>query len=817
MSEILKEFRHAGRRLVRSPGFTIAAALTLALGVAANATIFTVVNRVILQPLPYPESESMIWVDHVAPGIELPGEIGLSQGLFDYYRKQARTLSDITIFRQDEWTLTGHGEAQRFVGIQSTPSFQAALRVSPIMGRWFTEEEAQDRTRVVVLSHSLWSTRFGSDPNIIGQLIQLDGVSREVIGVMPRGFAYPDANVQLYFPYRLDDRQLQNIAGFNYRSIARLNGGATVAEAKREMDALISRMGEAFPNSPVSPEILHKAGFAGNPSPLKDHAVGAVRQTMWILLGMVGFVLLIACANVANLFLVRSETRQREVAVRRALGAGHSGIVRYFLAESILLSLTGAAIGLLLAHIAVQLLVQFGPANLPRINEIAVDMQTVLWTGVLALLASVVFGAIPLFRRGSALAGSLRDGGRNATAGKARFRVRNGLMAVQVALALVLLVGSGLMVRSFMQLRAVDPGFVPGQLLTFNVALDNNGFPTRQSAVAFHEALVARIRSLPGVTSASGVTCLPFAGSCWGDPMLVRGRSLAPGELPPLVQIRRALPDYFETLRVPVLQGRVLEPADNQQRTGALVLSKRAAELYFPNEDPIGKQLRMLTDVEHWYTVVGVVGNTPVQSLDEDPFGVMYFPVIDPVDNIGSGVHNFAYTVRTTVPPMSLSRAIQAAAADVNPNVALGHIRSMEMIVDEATSRMAFTMVLLLIAGGIALLLGAVGIYGVISYVVGQRTSEIGVRMALGARPADVAGMVLMQSGAVVGIGLLVGLAGALTLSRLMSSLLFQVTATDALTYFMVTTFLLGIAAVAAWLPARRAAALDPQLALRAE
>jgi predicted permease len=373
------------------------------------------------------------------------------------------------------------------------------------------------------------------------------------------------------------------------------------------------------------------------------------------------------------------------------------------------------------------------------------------------------------------------------------------------------------MVKSFLRLRAVNPGFTAENVLTFDVSLNGNDYPNRLAALGFTEALFTRIKALPGVASVSAANCLPLTGGCWGDPMQIRGKPPRPGELPPLVHLRRTFPGFIETMKIPVLQGRTHVAADHQQRTGALVLSRRAAQLYFPNEDPIGKQLGFMFDptAQNWYTVVGVVGDTPVENLGEKPYGVVYMPAIDPSSDTGAGLHNMAFTVRTTVPPMSLARAVSAAAAEVNPNVALGRIRSMEMIVSDATARMAFTMMLLLIAGGIALLLGAVGIYGVISYVVGQRTSEIGVRMALGAAPRDVAGMVLRQSGTVVGLGLLAGLAGALVLSRVMTSLLFQVKPTDAVTYTAVVAFLVLVAALASWLPARRAAAMDPLTALR--
>jgi predicted permease len=820
MIDLTRELKQAARRLVRSPAFAAAAALTLALGIAANASIFTVVNRVILRPLPYPSAERLLWMDHVAPGIDLPGSPGLSQGLYRFYRERARTFTDLAIYRTDEVTLTGDGTPRRVEGLAATASLGQALRTAPAMGRWYSEKDAQDEARVVVITHALWTTQFGRDPRIIGRSVRLDGVPREIVGVMPASFGFPNPRVQLFVPERINERQAQTVGGFNYRSIARLQPAASVADVQREMDALIATLKQAFPADPVAMQALDAARLGGAPAMLKDRTIGPVKRTLWTLLGMVGLVLLIACANVANLFLVRSEERSREVSVRRALGAGRAGIVRYYLTESVLLCGVGGAIGFLLARWSVQLLVRFGPENLPRLNEVAVDASTLAWTGLLALVASLIFGAIPLLRRGRALAGSLREGGRNTTVSRARFRARNLLMAGQVALALVLLVGSGLMVRSFLHLRSVNPGFAPHDVLTFDVSLTQSDYADRAGALRFHEALLERLRALPGVQSASAINCLPLTGGCWGDPMLVRGRPLPPGQLPPIVQWRRALPGYFQALHIPIISGRVHEPADHEQRTGALVLSKRAADLYFPNENPIGKQLGYMfgeSNADTWYTVVGVVGDTPVESLDEKPFGMVYLPALDPQGDLGAGLHSMAFVLRTSVPPMSLAGAVRTAAAAVNPNVALGRVQSMDMIVSEALARMAFTMLILLIGGGIALLLGAVGIYGVISYVVGQRTGEIGVRMALGARPRDVAAMVLRQSGTVVLAGWITGLAGALALSRFMTSLLFQVTPTDAATYLAVSAFLLAVAALASWLPARRAAALDPLTALRRE
>jgi predicted permease len=397
-------------------------------------------------------------------------------------------------------------------------------------------------------------------------------------------------------------------------------------------------------------------------------------------------------------------------------------------------------------------------------------------------------------------------------------------MGGQVALALVLLVGSGLMVRSFIRLRAVDPGFESRGVLTFDVDLNSTDYPDRSAAAAFHDQLLERVRALPGVEQAGAVTCLPLSGSCWGDPMRVVGRATQPGELPPIVQVRRASPEFFETMRIPVLEGRTLREADQQQNNGSVVISRTFARLYFPDEDPIGRQ------ITHWFgdgddasnrpifTIVGIVEDNPVETLGETrTFGIVYLPVISPVPNTGSGIHNMAFAIRTSLDPLALASAVRAVAADVDPNVAVANLRSMDARVANATSRMAFTMILLLIAAIVAMMLGAIGIYGVIGYIVGQRTAEIGVRMALGARPADVAGMVLRQSGTVVLAGLGIGIVAALALTRLMAALLFGVAATDPVTYLVVIAFLVGVAGVASWLPARRAARLDPVTALRVE
>lgn len=824
MYDTIKDIRYGARRLLRSPAFSLAAVLTLSLGIAANATIFTVVERVVLRPLPYPESDRIVWLDHTAPGLNLPEGLGLSQGLYDYYRNNVRSFEDLAILREGSYTMTGEGAAERLRGISATASLVDALQIRPALGRWYTEEEAQDNEHVVVLSDGLWRRSFGADPAVVGKTVMINGNSNEIIGVMPRGFAFPGPEFELWEPERIDEEQVQTVGGFNYRSLARLNPGASVVTVKAELDQLIAGLKEAFPADPVTQQALDAAQLASLPSLMKDYLVRPVRRTLWILLGMVGLVLLIACANVANLFLVRSEARQREVAVRRALGAGTPGLVRYFLSESGVLAAFGGLIGLGLTWMGVRALVGFGPDNLPRLHEVAIDGGVVGFTALLSVIAGIAFGSIPLLRRDGPLATSLREGGRSATAGRSRFRARNLLMGGQVALAFVLLVGCGLMIRSFMHLRAVDPGFDSEGVLTFDVALSGTDFPDRASAAAFHRAMLERLRALPGVQSAAAITCLPLSGSCWGDPLRVRGRTPRQGELPPIVQIRRASAGYLETMGIPLLQGRDITEAESRQRAGVVLISRTLAREYFANEDPVGQQISYYfgegedPEAVPWFTVIGVIEDTPVEELAESRvFGIAYMPIQGPIDNVGSGIHQMAFALKTSLDPLALASAARSAAAELSPNVAVANLRSMERIVAAATARIAFTMILLVIAATVALLLGAIGIYGVIGYVVGQRTPEIGVRLALGASPGDVSGMVLKQGGSVVLAGLAAGLAGALLATRLMEALLFDVTTSDPLTYAAVTTFLLAVAGLASWLPARRAARLDPAMALRAE
>ena len=817
MSILLQETRHSVRRLANSSGFAIAAIITLALGIGANTAIYSVVHSVVLSPLPYPESERLVWLDHGAAGIGVDKGLDMTRGLYVHYRERSRTLEELGIYLESDVSLTGEGDPERVSATIATHTLFATLRVRPLLGRAFDQnDDYADGTGVAVLSHDLWTRRYGADPSVLGRIIQVDGTPLEIVGVMPSGFGYPSRDTKLWAPLVIDPATA-SFGGFTRRGIARMSPGSTPADVEAELNALIPRLSESFPREQVDPVVVN-ARLTAVITTLREDLVGDIRRTLWILLGTVGFVLLIACANVANLFLVRAEARQREVAVRMALGATRGDLVRLFLSESALLVIAGGALGLLLAVGGVRLLLAFGPQNLPRLHEVGIDANVLAFTAAISILISLLFGAAPIFRGAPNLIASLKQGGRGMTTARGRLRVRNLLVVSQVALALVLLVGAGLMARSFLHLKRLDPGFDAKSVLTFQLGLPGGDYPNRAAAVAFHRELLDRLGELPGVEAAAAVTCLALCSNWAGIPLQVEGRTPPPGEIPPVVATRRVSAGYFETLRIPLLSGRTVERADQEQRTGSAVVSAELVERYWPGEDPVGKRVYTGNDEEPaWYTIVGVVANTPIRELTEDPAPIIYLPLLHSDGARGISPRTLTYVLRTSTPPLSLAGAARSEVWSMDRSLPIARIRTMEQIVSDAGIQMAFTMVMLVIAAFVAVLLGAVGIYGVISYVVAQRTGEIGVRMALGARAADVSRMVLKQGGSVAAFGLGLGLLGAFALTRLMRALLYGISPTDPATFVGVSALLLVIALVATYLPARRAARVDPVQALRSE
>ncbi len=824
---LAKETVFAARRLLRSPAFTVASVVTIALAIGSNAAIFAVVERVVINPLPFPDSDRIVQLDHGSQRLNVPRGFGLTPGLYYQYTERARTLESVAIYQTDGATLTGDGEPARIRIARVTPSLRAVTRVPPAVGRWFSDDDGvPGAARVGVVSNGLWMRRYNRDPAILGRSVMLGGLPTRIVGVMPPSFTFPDPRVDVWVPV-----QLARAMGFglwSYQGIGRLRDGAAIADARNELASLIPDVPRAFPGD---------LGALGNVQTnlivsvqtLKEAIVGGVETGLWALLAAVGVVLLIACANVTNLFLVRSEVRQREVAIRRALGAGRLGVARFFLAESLLLSLSGGALGLMIAWSAVRLLVRFGPAILPRLDEIRVDPATGVYALMLSTAAALTFSLTAVWHsRGMTLA--LHESGRANTATRGRNRARQLLMGTQVALALVLLIASALIARSFQNIRAVDPGFEPRSALTFSVGLSDRDYPNREQAIEVHRAILDHVRTLPGVTSASASTCLPLAGGCFGNSVLVRGRLLPPGAMPPIALFRAVADGYFDAMGMRLLRGRSIGRDDIDRHAPVVVVDQVFADQFFPNQDPIGQYVASNRPprrpgeepVLAWREIVGVVASTPNFTLvDSHPLALLYMPMSTAApqtgkpDLIGPETGVLSYVVRTSVAPAGVLPAIRQVVAAVDRSIALAQVQTLQEILDRSSAQMAFTMVLLAIAAGVALLLGLVGIYGVMSYLVAQRTGEIGVRLALGAEPSSVTRMIVNQGGHVALIGVAAGLVGAFAGSRLIESLLYRVTARDPAVFAAASVALFTVALTACWLPARRAARLNPLDALR--
>ena len=646
---------------------------------------------------------------------------------------------------------------------------------------------------------------------------------------MPPSFAFPDPQVQAWIP-RQDARSMV-FDDYSYNGVARLRADVTLAEARTELTGLISRLPLIYPENPATSGIVNRAKLMSVARTLKDARVGRITQILWVLLASVAFVLLVACANIANLFLVRSEARQAEIAVRRALGASRTAVAGYFAAESALISTMGGALGLALAWGAVRLLVGFSPGNLPRLEEVSLDGTALLYSLTLTIAAALAFSGLTVWRA-APVAASLHAQGRGNTASRSRHRTRHLLMGAQVALALVLLVASSLLARSFQKLRAIDPGFDPSSALTFRLGLPDREFPNRRAVVAAHQAILDRLAALPGVTSVSASSRIPLAdlGRGMSSLMRVEGRPAPQGTIPPIVAFRAVAGGYFETMGTRLLRGRGIERSDVDRRDLVAVVNDALVRAYFPNQDPIGVRVARGTGTVNssWLMIVGVVPNTPIGSLTEatatSAAPELYMPmsISGPAETPGQSANGpsvaaMSYVVRSVTPPLGHLPSVRRAVDTVDANLAIAQVRTLQDLLDGASAQMAFTMILLGIAAAVALTLGLVGIYGAVSYIVSQRTKEIGVRLALGAEPRGVAAMIVRQGGLVTLVGIGVGLGAALAGGRLIEALLYDVSPRDPVLFgtAMLTMFVVALAAC--WLPARRAARVSPVEALRAE
>lgn len=815
MDAIWRDLRAAIRGHIRRPFFTALAGLTLAIGIGANTAIYSVVDSVLINPLPFPDADRLLSYNHEAPGlgVKVP-VIPHSQALYLHYLENARAIESFAVYSDGNINLLTDGEPQQLTASLVSQEYFQVLGVQPFLGRAFAEGE--DRTGaepVAILGYPLWEQSFGKDPMVVGRLVEMDGVQRRVVGVMPQGFVFSDED--LWLPLEIDSAS-PDAGSLGLVGVARLADGANIETAQAEMQDLLVRYSEANPDQ-LGPEILEQTGLAADVKPLKDVFVQDFRQALWVLLGTVGFVLLIACANVANLFLVRAESRQREQALRTALGASRGDVMRQYLTESVTLSVGGGLLGLGLAAFGVRGLLALAPADLPAVLNIGIDGSALVFTGVISVAAGIAFGMFPVFTYGRRdLSNSLKDGGRASTVGRERHRARSTLVVAQVALALVLLVGSGLMLQSFMALRKVDPGFDPDGLMTFRFALPYAEYKEPHQVLDFHRRLMDRLAAEPGVQAVGMVSGLPLTGQRSAGPMEPVDRPLPEGELGPIVERRSMTPGYLEAMSIPILEGRALAWDDQADQARGIVISQALARTFWPNESAVGRQIRNQASEDSW-EVVGVAGDVRFDDVQDEPLPLAYFPVLGGTPEELGPARFMDVVVRGAGDPLDAISGAREALRAADPRLPMINPRTVDAVVRASMASTSFTVLLLGIAAGIALLLGTVGIYGVISYIVSRRTQEIGVRMALGAPASVVLRSVVGQGMTLTGIGVVVGLFGAWGLSRALSSLLYGVSATDPLT-FAGTALLLGVVALLAiWIPARRAARVDPVEALRWE
>lgn len=817
--KVMTGVRTAARSLLRKPGYAVVGVATLGLGIGSVVAIFAFVHTILIEPLPYPDADRIVEIRHHAPAIDLPN-LNNSPGTLAFYRETADFFDAVLAINVSSRVLTGIDQPERILVAMVSPEFFTVFRVQPNVGRPFGDADGQPGAApVAILLHEAWQNRFGGASDVLGRTLVLDGVNTEIVGVMPAGFDLPQPG-----PMALVARtRPEPVFGeFGITGLARLSEGVSLDEAQTRLDALQARIPEFDPEVPQ--EMLDRFGWSASLQTLKETLVEDVETTLWIVLGTVGFVLLIACANVANLFLVRAEGRQKEIAVRAAMGAGRGDIAASFLQESLLLGVAGGLLGVTVAWWGVRLLVTYGPQDVPRLHEVALSPTVLAFAALLSVATGVVLGLLPMSRyRASAFAAVLRDGGRGATTGRGRGRIRSALVMSQLALALVLLVGSGLMYRSFAELRSVDLGFDTDRVLSVGMQVGDG--MSRDEAARFYLAMRERVAAMPGVAEAGVTTQVPLESGNWnGGSFYIESRPRQEGDLPPVAMYHAATPGYLESLGIELVEGRPMTEADLDGSRAYVWVNETFAR-QFLDGDALGERVAWQSSGEEddptesdWLEVAGVVRTARYQSLRDEPRPTAVIPMVAgglPYPELGVGF--LTLKAEAGIDPTTLVPAIREEVARLNGQVPIVRAETLEAVVASAMAGDSITLVLLGIAAAMALFLGSIGLFGVISYVVSQRTREIGVRIALGAEAAAVSRMVLRQGVAVAAAGTALGLAGALGLTRLMGSLLYGVTATDPLTFVVAPTVLLAVSVLATWLPARRAARVDPVESLREE
>ncbi|CAN5347634.1 ABC transporter permease [soil metagenome] len=824
MKTLWQDLRCGARTLAKNPGFSVVAVIALALGLGANTAIFSVFNAVLLRPLPYPEADRLmvVYETNLARG---QTDVGASMPDFREWRGRNQSFERMAAFSTDSYNISSNEEPERVVGAQASIDLVPLLGVEPSQGRAFLpEEEIYGKHRVVIVSEELWRSRFGADAKLLNQTIKLNGEDFNVVGVMPRGFDFPERRVMLWTPLALPDGSSRNTRG-NYwlGVVGRLKPGVTEAQAQADLNNVHHQLAQ---------DVKETAGYGARVESLHEATVGNVRAALVVLLAAVACVMLIACANVANLLLARAAGRQREVAIRAALGANRRRLIRQLMTESLLLSILGGIAGLLLAVWGVDALVSLEP-DLPRLNAIRVDGRALVFMFALVLLTSLLFGIAPAWRATKInLDESLKEGGRRATGGGREYRLLNSLVVAEIAIALVLLVGAGLMVNSLLRLQHVDPGFKTNNILTMQLALPKSRYPDerRELTVGFYRQLLERLKALPGVEAAGMTTALPLTQSGWGK-VFTREDRPAPKSLKeiPSIQYRQVSAGYFNTLGIPLTKGRFLSESDTSESSPVAVINETMAKRFWPDEDPLGKRFWLGPPEEmvppgilrpnyrfiRW-TIVGVVGDVKHQGLSRSANPEAYTLPEQSLTN-DSPARTMYVAVRTAGDPTSLTAAIRRQVQELDTEQPVAEVATMERRLSESLAQSRFNTSLLTIFAAVACRRAALGVYGVMSYSVSQRTHEIGIRMALGAQSSDVLHIIVRRGMMLALFGVGIGMAGALALTRLMKNLLYGVSATDPFTFAAIALLLAGTAFLACYIPARRAAKVDPMVALRYE
>ncbi|HLX76958.1 MAG TPA: ABC transporter permease [Terriglobales bacterium] len=817
MGTLVQDVRYGLRVLRKSPGFAAVAVIVLGLGIGANTAIFSVVNAVLLRPLPYREPSRLMQLWHVPPPKNFPGMTMFSVSPANYldWERQNDVFQSMAIYGFRSFNITGSEQPQALQASAVSHDFYSTLGVHPMLGRTFTADEQQPgRSHVVILGYALWKSSFGGNPHIVGSSISLDDQPYTVVGVMPPEFKFPDW-AQLWTPLGWTDQERAVRGNHNYMVIARLKPGTAMQQAQAEMNIISARLQQQYP--------ADDAGWGAVIVPLHEQLVGDVRPALLVLLGAVAFVLLIACANVANLVLAKTVSRRKELAIRAALGASRARILSQVLAETVLLALAGGALGLLLAHFGVRLIVAFLAGQLPRAAEITLDGWVLAFTLGVSVLAGIIAGLAPAWRftkNDFDVHEALKQAASRTETESRGARTRSALVVSEVALSLVLLVGAGLMIRSLWALRSTNPGFDPRNVLTMVLPTSATRYPTLQQNIAFWNRVLPRVRALPGVVHAGATDSLPLSGEGSTQPVTVEGRPVLPMAEQPEVGVRVFTPGYLEAMRVPLRRGRMLNDGDVAGRPPVTVISAAMARQFWPHEDPIGKHLTLTFSPGIAHEVVGVVGDVKMDALDASATqSMIYVPLAQMTLPPGEVWHGFAISlvVRTATAPSSTAAAIKNAVHQVDSAQPVMQVETMEDMVADSISQQRFTMLLLAAFAGLALLLAAVGIYSVLSYSVRRRVREIGIRMALGAQIADVLRLVVMEGMKPTLLGLAIGLAGALALGRVVSKLIYGVSAADPATFAAVSALLATVALAASIIPAYRATRVEPVKTLREE